>query len=198
MRILLQILQAVFILLLLVLIGSAGAQKKPKMTPAEILAAAKPGQWVKMEGVVQKDFTVLTMDVKILTGDFLEDDWSITAVVRSIDPDKEEFKMLLLPVKTQKVTEYKAKRSLVGTFQHFADLKDGMLVEVDGTYQKDGIFFAVEIEDKSADLVKEPGLENEVEAVGRVEKVNVAKRTMTVMGITFQFTNKTEGEYNVK
>jgi hypothetical protein len=32
------------------------AQNKIWMTPAEILATVKPGQWVKMEGNVQKDF----------------------------------------------------------------------------------------------------------------------------------------------
>lgn len=184
--------------LLLVTINAVVAQRKPKMKPAEILIALKPGQWVKVEGIVQKDFSVLCKNIKILTGDFHEDEWSITATARSIDRAKKEFKVLLLPVKKQENTQYKAKRSIVDIFNSFADLKESMLVEVDGAYLKDAIFLAVEIEDKSADLVEEPGLQNEVEAVGRVERINVAKRTVTLMGITFQFTGKTEGEHAIK
>jgi hypothetical protein len=189
---------AVVPVLLLVMINSVVAQRKPQMTPAEILAALKLGLWVKLEGVVQKDFSVLCKKVKILTGDFHEAEWSITAPPRSIDRAKKEFKVLLLPVKTQEDTQYKAKRSIAGIFNSFADLKEGMLMEVDGTYQKDGTFLAVEIEDKSADLIEEPGLQNEVEAVGRVERINVAKRTVMLMGIIFQLTDKTEGEHAFK
>jgi hypothetical protein len=188
----------IVLVLLLGTIHSVVAQKKPKMKPAEILAALKPGQWVKMEGIVRKDFTVMTANVEILTGDFSDAEWSIEAVARNVAPNKQEFEMLLLPIKTQEHTEYKAKRSIVGAFNGFADLKDGMWVEVDGAYLKDGTFLAVEIEDKSADLAEKPGLENEVEAVGKVERVNVATRTVTLMGIIFQLTDKTEGEHAVK
>jgi hypothetical protein len=177
--------------LLLTTASSAQAQMRMIMSPAEIVAALKVGQWVKMEGVVQKDFTVSTKDVEMLTGDFLEDDWSIQAVSRSIDPNKKEFKLLLMPIKTQENTEYKAKRSIVGTFNSFADLQNGMLVEVDGTYQKDGTFLALEIEDKSADLVDKPELKNEIEAVGKVEKIDKSRRTVTVMGVTFHIIDKT-------
>ncbi len=178
-------------LLLLTTASSVQAQIRMITSPAEIVAALKVGQWVKMEGFIQKDFTVRTKDVEMLTGDFLDDAWSIQAVSRSIDPNKQEFKILLMPIKTQENTEYKAKRSIVGTFNSFANLQGGMLVEVDGTYQKDGTFLALEIEDKSADLVDKPELKDEIEAMGKVEKIDKARRTVTVMGVTFHIMDNT-------
>jgi hypothetical protein len=171
------------------------AQKKSKMRPAEILAAVKPGQWVQMEGVVQKNFSALCTDVKILTGDIPEDKWSLEGFARSIDPDKQEFKVLLVPVKTQQNTAFKSKGNMA--FKSFADVNPKQLLEVDGTYLKDGAFLAVEIEDKSEKLIAKPYLQNMVEFYGRVEKVDAASRTITVMGITFQLTDKTEGEWAV-
>ncbi|MCI0694745.1 DUF5666 domain-containing protein [candidate division KSB1 bacterium] len=173
---------------LLATISSAQAQARAKMTPEEILAAIKPGKWVQLEGVIQRDFSVLCTEAKILTGDFLEDDWSITAVARNIDKARQEFKVLLLPVKTHNNTEYETK---VGAFKSFADMKPGIMVEVDGTYLKSDTMLAVEIEDVSSELIAEPGLENQVEAVGKVEKVDISNRTVTLMGITFHIINKT-------
>ncbi|MCI0694744.1 DUF5666 domain-containing protein [candidate division KSB1 bacterium] len=187
----LYIFAALLAALLLTTASSAQAQMRMITSPAEIVAALKVGQWVKMEGFVQKDFTVRTKDVEMLTGDFLDDAWSIQAVSRNIDPNKQEFKILLMPIKTQENTEYKAKRSIVTTFNSFANLQGGMLVEVDGTYQKDGTFLALEIEDKSADLVDKPELKNEIEAVGKVEKIDEARRTVTVMGVTFHIMDNT-------
>src|SRR6266516_4226832 len=47
-------------------------------TPAGLFHLVKVGQWVELEGMPQKDQTVLCSEVKILTGDFLEDDWNAT------------------------------------------------------------------------------------------------------------------------
>jgi hypothetical protein len=187
---------AILVALLLATTNSANAQKKPKMKSDGILAAAKPGQWVQMEGIVQKDFSVLCTDVKILTGDIPANKWSLEGFPRNIDPAQNEFKMLLVPVKTLDTTEFKSKSNLA--FKSFVELKPDMLVEVDGIYQKDGAFLAVEIEDKSEKLVAKPYLQNMIEAYGKVEKVDAARRTMIVMGVTFQLTDKSEGEYAVK
>jgi hypothetical protein len=183
----------VLVALLVATMGSANAQKKPKMKADEILAAVKPGQWVQMEGLVQRDFSALCTDIKILTGDIPANKWSLEGFPRSIDPAKKEFKMLLVPVKMVDTTEFKSKSNLA--FKRFADLKPEMLLEVDGIYQKDGTFLAVEVEDKSEKLVAKPYLQNMIEAYGKVDKVNAASRTITVMGITFQLTDKSEGEF---
>jgi len=181
--------------------GSAEAQapkapvKKTKMGAAEILAACKVGQWVQMEGIIQKDFTVMCMDVKIITGPVKKA--SITAPARSLDPAKKEFKLLLVPIKTNDATEYENDAD---TFKKFGDLKAGMLVEVDGPFglEKDGSFLAAEVEDVSAELNGQPELSNAVEMVGKIEKVNPAKQTITVMGVVYQLHDKSEGVMAIK
>jgi hypothetical protein len=170
-------------------------QAKMWMTPAEIMAALKPGQWVKVEGVVQKDFSVLSTQLQFMTGDFLDDDWSLTGVVRKVDPEKQEMEILRLPVKAQKDTEYEND---AGTFKSFAQVKTGMFLEIEGTYLKDGTFLAKELEDESEKLAEDSSLENSVEAEGKVEKVDVSGKTLTLMGITFQISDKTKSRSVIK
>lgn len=186
---------ALMFLLFLAMSSAAYAQMRIKMSPTEVIAALKIGQWVKMEGIIQRDYSVLTTSIQVLTGDFLESDWSITAVARDVDYAQKNLKLMLLPIKTQQDTEYENK---TGHLQGFTDLKAGMLMEVDGTYLKDGTFLAIEIEDVSAELVEEPKLRNEVEAVGKVEKIGQANHVVTVMGITFKVINETELKSAVK
>jgi hypothetical protein len=166
------------------------------MSPTETVSSLKVGQWVKMEGVVQRDFSVLTKSIKVLTGDFLESDWSITAVARDVNYNQKDLKLMLLPIKTQADTDYENKTGhLPGGF---SDLKKGMLMEVDGTYLKDGTFLAVEIEDVSVELVEEPKLVNEVEAVGKIERIDSGSQAVKVMGITFKIISETELRSAVK
>jgi hypothetical protein len=196
MKLRLYVSAALALLLYMGMASSARAQMRIKMSPAEVMAALKVGQWVKMEGIVQRDFTVMTKSVEILTGDFLESDWSITAVARDVDHAQKELKLLRLPIKTVTDTEFENQSgSLPGGF---ADLKEGMLMEVDGTYLKDGSFQAIEIEDLTQELVEDQSLRNEVEAVGKVEKIDTTRRTATVMGITFLVVNDTELKSAVK
>jgi len=182
--------------LLLASVNQAAAQNKSRMTLPEIMATLKPGQWVQLEGSLQKDFSVLCNEVQILTGDFLDDDWSVSAVVRNVDRMKQEAQILRLPIKFKKDAEFQNKSA--GVFKSLADVKAGMLIELEGTYLKDGTFLAKEIENESAKLEKKPKLKDEIQAVGKVEKVDAAKRTITLMGITFQITDKTEGKSAVK
>src|SRR5262245_36202761 len=103
------------------------AQAKMWMTPAEVLTALKPGQWVKMEGTLQKDFSVWCTEIKILTGDFLDDEWSISTMVKKVDLEKQQVEFLQLPVTIKKDAEYQ------GALKSIADVKVGMLLDVDGT-----------------------------------------------------------------
>ncbi|MCL4705888.1 hypothetical protein KJ068_12045 [bacterium] len=176
-------------LLLLGAASSGWAQPKVWMTPAEIMAALKPGQWVQMEGTIQKDLTVMCTQLKIMTGDFLDDDWSLVGVVRKVDQEKQQMEIMRIPVKVHKDTEYENE---AGTFKGFSQVKVGSFVEVEGTYLKDGTFLAKEVEDESQKLAEDSGLENTIEAEGKVEKVDVAKSTFTVMGMTIKITNQTK------
>ncbi len=182
--------------LLLATINSAEAQtKSPKMTTAEIFAVLKPGQWAKGEGTLQKDFSVLCLEVKIITGDMLADDWSLSAPIRKIDKEKQEIVLFLQPIKVEQDAQFKND---AGTLKSFADLKVNMPVQVKGTYTKEGVFLARKIEDFSANVAADPSLMTTVEARGKVEKIDASRHTITIMGITFQLTDKTKGKKSAR
>jgi hypothetical protein len=177
------------------LLGTAkpsSAQSKAWMTPDEIMAAVKPGQWVKLEGGVQKDLSVQCKELKILTGDFLDDEWSISMIVKKVDPEKQQVEIMRLPVKIKQDAEYQA--GLKG----FADIKAGMYLDVDGTYLKDGTFLAKQVEDESIKLVEKPETANEVDIKGKIEKVDAANNMLAIMGITVRITNTTKSRSVIK
>src|SRR5688500_2634912 len=105
MKIWSQVSTGVFAALLLVAVHSSMAQMKGKMTADDILAALKPGQWVELEGTVHQDFSVLCTEIKLLTGDLLDDDWKLTGIIRSVNKEKQAIEILRLPVKIQPETE---------------------------------------------------------------------------------------------
>lgn len=188
-RIHLLVIIAVALLSITVSFQEAQAGKKMKM--AEILEALKPGQWVELEGVVQRDLTALCSKVKFLTGDFFDDDWEVRGLVRTVNKTNQEIEIMRLPVKVHKDTEFKYGAE---TFNSFADLKTDMLVNVEGTYLKDGTFLAKQVEDKAEKLGRKPDLKNEVQVVGRIGSVDTMKGTVTVMGILFKLTDRTSGK----
>lgn len=168
------------------------AQTIKKWTPAEILSKAKPGQWVELEGTVQTDLTVLALEIEFLTGDFMDDDWEFTAKVQAVTPAKSEFQVLSVPVKVTKDTEFG-----IGIMS-LAEITPGMLIELDGTYLQDGVFLAKEIENKTEKLKKKPKMDTMVEASGKIGRVDEANRIITVMGIQFYITDKTESKSLIK
>jgi hypothetical protein len=191
------------IVLLLGAINSTEAQttiEKPKkakkeMTLAEIVAALKPGQWVRLKGIVRKDLPILCTDVRFLTGDFLDDDWTLTGLLSKIDQEKQQIEILGLPIKINKGTVF---QKFTGTGKGFADLEVDMLLQVQGTYLKDGTFLAKEVENETGDLITDPEEKYQVDATGKVDKIDSAKRRITLMGITFQLTDQTKGKSVVR
>jgi len=168
------------------------AQTIKKWTPAEILANAKPGQWVELDGIVQPDLSVLASEIEFLTGDFMDDDWELTAKVQAVTPATGAFQVLTVPVKITKETDF--DKDITG----LADITPGMLIELDGTYLKEGVFLAKEIENKTARAKAKPRRDTMVEASGKIGHVDEAKRTITVMGIQFYITKQTEGKSPIK
>jgi len=169
-------------------IAQVGAQK----TAGDLFKTLKVGQWVELEGTVQKDFSMITKKVKLLTGDFQDDDWEIKGVVRTIDPIKKQFHVSRIPVQVTAESEYESPE---GTFKSFGDLKVGMLVECEGTYLKDGMFSPEEIQ-RETDF--KPNELNELRTVGKVERVDPLKRTVTMMGATFKIVDATKVQSAVK
>jgi len=135
---------------------------------------------------------VLALEIEFLTGDFMDDDWELTAKVQAVTPAKNEFQVLSVPVKVVKDTEFGYG------ITSLAEVTPGMLIELDGTYLTDGVFLAKEIENRTKKLEAKPQLDTMIEAAGKIGRIDEAKQIITVMGIQFHITEKTEGKSLIK
>jgi len=177
---------------LLVAVNSSVAQVAVQKTAADLFKSLKVGQWAELEGTIQADFSYTAKKVKLLTGDFQDDDWEVKGVVKTVSAFKKQFTVFRLPVIVTAESEYESPD---GTFTAFDDLETGMLVECEGTYLKDGTFSAEEVQ-READF--KPNELNEMRAVGKVEKLDPVKRTVTMMGMTFKIVDATKVQSAVK
>ncbi len=168
------------------------AQSVKRWTPAEILANAKPGQWVEIDGLLQKESVVVALEIEFRAGDFLDDDWKLLAKVREVIPAKNELQVLWVPVKVTKETEFD------DDLHSLDDIKPEMLLKLEGTFTNDGVLLAKEIGDRSRKLKVEPQFDGMLEVVGRVGQVDEEKQIITVMGIQFHITEETEGKSLIK
>lgn len=167
--------------------GNTGvAQVGMQKSAADLFKTIKVGQWVELEGTLQQDFSLTTKKVKFLTGDFQDDDWELKGVVKTLSPTKKQFTIGRVTVLATAESEYESPD---GTFKAFGDLKTGMLVECEGTFLKDGTFSAEEIQQET-DF--KPNELNEIRAVGKVEKIDPVKRTVTMMGTTYKIVDATK------
>lgn len=162
-------------------------QPSKKWTAAEIVAKAKPGQWVEVKGIVQPDLSVQTLEIRILSNGLGNDDWELEAKVLAVTPAKSEFQILSLPVKVMKATK------LNNPIKRIDDVKPEMLIKLEGTYLSDGTFQAKDVENTTAKLKDKPQLAAMIEAVGKIGQVDEAKHMITVMGIQFHIAEKTDG-----
>jgi hypothetical protein len=153
-------------------------------SPTELFHSLKAGQWVQAEGVPQKDQSVLCSEVKILTGDFLEDEWGASGIVRSVDPQKHLVRVHRLAIRPRDQVEYQVLKG-------FSDIKPGVLIDAEGTYMKNGTFLAKELEDESEKLKRKPEWQNKVQFIGRIEKLDSVRRTIVLMGCDFVITDRT-------
>lgn len=155
----------------------------------------KIGGWVQISGVPQKDMTVMATKVKVLTGDFMDDDWQVFGKVRGVVASKKQFKIATVKVRSVDDTDYES--DFDGDFKGFTDIRSGMLVEAEGTFLKDGTFLAEEIQDetKNPKKAKSP---NEIKFKGRVQNLDAEKKTITLMGVTFKLNDQTKLRSAVK
>lgn len=178
--------------IMLVAVNSSMAQVGVQKTAADLFKSLKVGQWVELQGTPQADLLYAAKKVKLLTGDFQDDDWEIKGVVKGINAAQKQFTVLRIPVT---VTTESVYESPDGTFTAFNDLAVGMLVECEGTYLKDGKFSAEEVQ-RETDF--KPAELNELQVVGKVEKLDPVKRTVTVMNSTFRIVDATKIQSAVK
>ncbi len=180
----------------LALAAVGAGEVQTKLTPKEMIAALKPGQWVKVKGTVQNDSLITCNEIRILIGDFLDDDWSVTGAVRKIDRENRQLEILRLPIKINEDAKFESDEDK--NFAGIADLKVGMFLEVGGTYLKDGTFMSGEIDDKSERLEEKPELENEIRAEGKVEKVDAVNHRFILMGMKFKIDKTTRSRSVIK
>ena len=155
----------------------------------DMLPQLKTGQWIQLESVIQKDSQVRCTALRLLAGDFLDDDWSLKGRVTSIDVRTRRFKIGRIPIQAGDDARVENMR---GMLDGLADIRAGMIVEVDGTYLRNGTFRAKEIEDETAELRSVPGVNQRLAAIGKIERIDVGRRKITVMGIDFLVTEKTQ------
>ena len=187
---------------LLLLIGSAAAlwgaatawaqQAGRAGSPAELMAALKVGQWVKIEGPTANAAIVQCTQAKMLTGDFLDGDWQISSEVRRVDPAKGTFTVYTMPCKLAQNCVFKSKTN--PAFTSLAQLKPGMYVNVEGTFLRDGTLLANKVGDKASELETKPEHKGSVRLRGRIDRLNPSAMTVTVMNITFQVNSHTQAK----
>ena len=168
---------------LVILASSVSAQNTSRIQ--KLLSKLKVGEWVKVEGIPQKNFTVLLREIEMIYGEVEDDDWEISGRISSLNPEKKLMYVLNLPVKIDENMEYDDDYEVI---KSFSDIKPGLFVELEGIYLKDGIFLATEIgtADEKAQRL------NKIEWTGKVQAVDPTARTITILGHTFVFTNTTK------
>lgn len=144
----------------------------------------KVGDWVKLEGKVQADSTILLTRVKVVLGEMEDDDWEISGTVsRVVAADRKIF-ILHLPILIDNDTKFEYKNAL----QTFSDIEPGVYVEIEGSFLDDGTFLAMQIGEENVD-------ENErdmVEWKGQVQSINPAENAFTILGHTAILTPETK------
>jgi hypothetical protein len=170
--------------------GSASPPSGHAGTPSQLMAALQVGQWVRIEGSVGNSPVVQCSEAKMLTSDHLDADCQITAGVRGVDAGKGTFAVFTMPCRVAGGCTFKSKSN--PGFKGIAQLKPGMYVSVEGTFQRDGTLVAQQVADKSDVLVQKPERKGLVRVRGRVEKLNPSAQSVTVMGITFQVNGRTQ------
>jgi hypothetical protein len=171
---------------------AAQAQTGRAGTPAELMSALKVGQWVKIQGPTAKEAVVQCTEAKMLTGDFLDGDWQISSAVRSVDPAKGTFMVYTMRCKLAENCSFKSKKN--PGFKGLAQVKPGMYVNVEGTFLRDGTLLAQKVGDKADELDDKPEHSGLVRLRGRIDKLDAATNTVTVMGIPFQVNSHTQAK----
>lgn len=155
---------------------------------ADPLATLKPGHWVQLEGSIQADSTILCDELRVLTGDFLDDDWALRGIVRATDKSNHEIVIGGVRIQVMENTGFDSPND---AFRSFSDLKTGSLLEVEGAYLKGRRLIAREVDDESDEVARKPWAPNRIRIVAKVERFDPRNRLVTAMGFVFRLTDKT-------
>jgi hypothetical protein len=156
--------------------------------PADPLATLKVGHWVRLDGPLQPDSIAFCEELRILAGDFLDDDWSLRGFVTAVDTSRREIVIGGVRIQATEDTGFDSPKK---SFRKFSDLRAGMLLEVEGAYLKNRRFLAREVDDESDEVPRTPWVRNRIRIVAKVERVDARRRLVTAMGFVFQLTDRT-------
>lgn len=158
----------------------ASAQKIEKF-----LSTLKVGDWVELEGLPQRDLSVIVDEIEVVRGEMEDDDYEIAGLINRVSLKERTIYMVNLPIKLAKDAEYDEDG---GSIKSFSDIKAGLYVEVEGTYLRDGIFMGDEI---AVEDFKEDE-KHMVDWTGKVEAIDPQGKTITVFGHVLTFTEQTK------
>ncbi|HKQ56858.1 MAG TPA: DUF5666 domain-containing protein [Candidatus Eisenbacteria bacterium] len=170
-------------------VPSAGRTQSTRAAAPDPLATFKAGQWVKVVGTPQGASPTPCSELKLLTGDFLDDDWSIQGTVNAVHADRREFTIGDCRITVSDKTIYESPEESI---KGFTSLRAGSYVDVEGTFLSSHTLMAAEVDDESDEAARQPKLRTRVEMVGKVERVDTRRRVVSVMGMEFQVTPKTQ------
>lgn len=173
---------------ILIVSTSGWGQPGRNGTATDPLAGLRVGHWVQLEGTARRASPVLCIEVRPLAGDFLDDDYSLKGLVQTVDAAKREFTIGGSRIRVTGGTTYDNPK---GTFKGFMDLRPGMVVEVEGAFLQDRALLAVEVDDESDEIARDPRVRDEIEIVGKIERIDPRRRLVKVMGIEFQINRRT-------
>jgi hypothetical protein len=181
---------AATLMILATLLSPAGAhaQTSRNGSVGDRLAGLRVGHWIQLEGMTRASRPVACSEVRPLAGDFLDDDYSVKGLVGSVDPARLEFTIGGSRVRLTRSTTYDSPR---GTLRGIAELHAGMILDVEGTLLKDGPLLAAEVDDESDEIATNPQVRSEIEVTGKIERIDLRRQVVTVMGIEFQVTPRT-------
>jgi hypothetical protein len=181
------LLLGVILLLATIAAVSLTQAAKPRVA-VDPLVNLRVGHWVTLDGVQEAGRPVSCTSLHRLAGDLLDEDWSLKGLVQAVDAGRQEFSIAGCRIRVNPQTIYGHQKK---SFSRFADIRAGMLIEAEGSFLHDRVLLASEIDDDSHEALREPKLRDHLELLGKIERIDVRKRLIVVMGVQFSITEKT-------
>jgi hypothetical protein len=151
----------------------------------------REGMWVKVEGEMQAG-ALHADEIRIYAGEL--DEWEISSNVIELDVTQMTLKTGFgITVQASERTDLQGpdKHKHIG----FPFLSVGDRLEIEGQWQKDGLFIAEEIEvDRSKRLDPQLDYKNEHEVTGRIESLDTESLSVEILGVRVFFSDKTRNK----
>jgi len=165
-------------------VASAKSARPARAT--DVLASLKIGQWIRLAGDVQRDHSVACAELKLLAGDFVDNDWELIGRIDRIDTNRGALTIANVPIRLAEDAEFEGHDEGVDPL---TVLRAGMVVEVGGTWTRDG-FLAEEVDATPEDARDTSG--HRLGMTARVERIDLARHRVYAMGLAFVISDGTQ------